>query len=40
LYADSKTLPDADRLAWLLDAAVDELLALARAERPEPLAVV
>lgn len=40
LYADRETLPDADRLAWLLDAAVDDLLAVSRAEHAEPLALV
>src|SRR3954452_6765777 len=40
LYADRETLPDADRLAWLLDAAVDELFAEAGAERARPLATV
>ena len=40
LYADRKTLPDADRLAWHLDAAVDELFSRAGAPKSEPLAVV
>jgi hypothetical protein len=39
LYADRETLPDADRLAWHLDAAVDELFARAGAGRREPVAL-
>jgi len=40
LYADRSTLPDADRMAWLLDAAIDELYACAGVESPEPLVTV
>jgi diacylglycerol O-acyltransferase / wax synthase len=40
LYADRATLPDADRMAWHLDAAIDELYARAGAERAEPLVTV
>ena len=40
LYADRKTLPDVDRLAWHLDAAIDELYSRAGSPRGEPLAVV
>ena len=40
LYADRETLRDVDRLAWLLDAAVDELFSRATAPRGEPLTTV
>jgi WS/DGAT/MGAT family acyltransferase len=40
LYADRATLPDADRMAWHLDAAIDELIAHATSGRTEPLALV
>jgi hypothetical protein len=34
LYADRATLPDADRLAWHLDEAIDELLVLSSVREP------
>jgi hypothetical protein len=40
LYADRATLPDADRMAWHLDASIDELIAHATSGRTEPLALV
>jgi diacylglycerol O-acyltransferase len=40
VYADRATLPDADRMAWHLDAAIDELIAHASAGHTEPLALV
>src|SRR4051794_66572 len=40
LYADRRTLPDADRMAWLLDAAIDELYARAGVASPDPLVTV
>ena len=39
LYADRETMPDADRLAWHLDAAIDELLTRATAPAREPVPV-
>jgi WS/DGAT/MGAT family acyltransferase len=40
LYADRATLPDADLLAWHLDAAIDELIARSGAAREERLVSV
>jgi WS/DGAT/MGAT family acyltransferase len=40
VYADRTTLPDADRLAWHLDAAIDELLTRSGAARQEELTTV
>jgi WS/DGAT/MGAT family acyltransferase len=39
LYSDKETMPDADRLAWHLDAAIDELFARAGAPAAEPVPV-